>query len=299
MSQKWLLTGQQADIYHPGPAPFTDLASISSLRNQHLPNKAPLNPSTSMVFDVQKEKFMTITTDETQTKNEAADRAAINRANAQHSTGPRTEAGKQRSRLNAMRHGLTGQTVVLPEDDLEIYQKRNQEFVTEYKPKSPTEMQLVQVLADTAWRLNRVAVLENSLLSLGIAEHEHSVDTDHPKVLTALAMAKTYREQNHVIANLGMHGQRLARLFKETFKQLREIQAERRGKEKEQLQNAAIIMEMHKDQGRPYDPAQDGFVFSPAEIETCIQRNIRLTQARWADSHRPCPPPPLAMHAGI
>ncbi len=227
------------------------------------------------------------------------DRAAINRANAQHSTGPRTEAGKQRSRLNAMRHGLTGQTVVLPEDDLDIYQKRNQEFFTECKPKGPIEMQLVQVLADTAWRLNRVAALENSLLSLGIAEHEDSVDTDHPKVHTALAMAKTYREQSHVVANLGMHGQRLARLFKETFKQLREIQTERRSEEKEQLKKAAIIMEMHKDAGVPYDPVQDGFVFSPAEIETCIQRNVRLTQARQADSQRPCPPPSLAMHAGI
>src|ERR1700687_3703166 len=142
------------------------------------------------------------------------DRAVINRANSQHSAGPRTEAGKQPARLNAIRHGLTGQTVVLPEDDLEIYQKRNQEFFTEYKPKGPTEMQLVQVLSDAAWRLNRVAVLENSLLSLGIAEHEGTVDTDHPRVLTALAMAKTYREQSHVVASLGMHGQRLARLFK-------------------------------------------------------------------------------------
>jgi len=44
----------------------------------------------------------------------ATNRAAVNKANAQHSTGPRTEAGKQRSKLNAFRHGLTGQTVVLP-----------------------------------------------------------------------------------------------------------------------------------------------------------------------------------------
>jgi hypothetical protein len=41
------------------------------------------------------------------------DRVAINRANSQHSTGPRTESGKQRSSLNALRHGLTARTAVL------------------------------------------------------------------------------------------------------------------------------------------------------------------------------------------
>lgn len=35
-------------------------------------------------------------------------RAEINRANAQHSTGPKTEAGKKQSSLNALRQGLTG-----------------------------------------------------------------------------------------------------------------------------------------------------------------------------------------------
>ena len=47
----------------------------------------------------------------------AADRTAINRANSQHSTGPRTEAGKRRSSLNALRHGLTAASAVLPSED--------------------------------------------------------------------------------------------------------------------------------------------------------------------------------------
>src|SRR6266481_2901055 len=44
---------------------------------------------------------------------------ARNRANASHSTGPKTEAGKKRSSLNAYRHGLTGQTIILPAEDLD------------------------------------------------------------------------------------------------------------------------------------------------------------------------------------
>ena len=73
----------------------------------------------------------------------ANQRAATNRANAQHSTGPRAEAGKQRSRLNALRHGLTGQTVVLPTEDHAAYQRHSQSFLDEYQPKGATETQLV------------------------------------------------------------------------------------------------------------------------------------------------------------
>jgi len=38
-------------------------------------------------------------------RRDPCNRAVINRANAQKSTGPRTAAGKQRSSLNALRHG--------------------------------------------------------------------------------------------------------------------------------------------------------------------------------------------------
>src|SRR5579864_7480750 len=89
--------------------------------------------------------------------NRAADRTAINRANAQKSTGPRTEAGKQRSSLNALRHGLTGHTIVLPSEDQSAYQRHSQSFLDEYRPKGATETHLVQSLIDTSWQLNRAA----------------------------------------------------------------------------------------------------------------------------------------------
>src|ERR1700724_283411 len=84
-------------------------------------------------------------------------RAAANKANAQKSTGPRTAAGKQRSSLNALRHGLTGQTIVLPTEDLAAYQRHSQAFLDEYQPKGATETQLVQSLLDSSWQLNRAA----------------------------------------------------------------------------------------------------------------------------------------------
>ena len=59
------------------------------------------------------------------------DRAAINRSNAQRSTGPRTPEGKHKSCLNALRHGLTGRVVVLPGEDIEVYQAFCQELMAD------------------------------------------------------------------------------------------------------------------------------------------------------------------------
>src|SRR5579864_3403405 len=111
----------------------------------------------------------------------AAGRAAINRANAQHSTGPRTEAGKQRTRLNALRHGLTGHTIVLPTEDHAAYQRHSQSFLDEYQPRQATETQLVQSLIDTSWQLNRAAAVESALFSLGITENEDRIRANHPE----------------------------------------------------------------------------------------------------------------------
>ena len=93
-----------------------------------------------------------------------SDRAAINRANSQHSTGPRTEAGKKRSSQNALRHGLTARTPVLASEDQAAYENHCRQFQNEHQPATPTETQLVQELADTSWRLNRIPLLEADLL---------------------------------------------------------------------------------------------------------------------------------------
>ncbi len=215
----------------------------------------------------------------------APTRAAVNRANSEKSTGPRTEAGKKRSAMNALRHGLTGHTVVLPAEDLAAYQRHVQSFADEYQPKGPTENFLVQDLADTAWRLNRIPALETNLLSLGITEHTGAIHCDHPQAQDALASAAAFREQAHAFAALGMHGQRLSRQFHKTLNELRATQAARRRQEKTDLRDAADLVEMHQSEDLPYEPAKDGFVFSGDEIQAFIGRRDRDERAYQARNH--------------
>ena len=217
----------------------------------------------------------------------AIHRAAINRENAQKSTGPRTAAGKQRSSLNALRHGLTGQTIVLPTEDLAAYQRHSQAFLDEYQPKGATENQLVQSLLDTVWQVNRAAAVETNLFSLGLTEMEERIRASHPEAETALAMALAYREHNRAFANISTYRQRLTRQFERTLVLLRQIQAERRATEQRQLDKAAKILKMHKadnpNEPAPYNPAEDGFVFSNDEIEAFIRRHERSERAQDRD----------------
>ncbi len=207
------------------------------------------------------------------------DRAAVNRANAQHSTGPRTESGKQRSSLNALRHGLTGHTIVMPAEDLAAYERHTKRLSDDLRPKGALEEQLVQTLIDTAWRLNRIPALENNLLTLGMTQHSSSINTQHPEAHAALAMADALRDQTQALASLSMHEQRLSRQFERTLQQLRAIQATRRLTDHDEMYKAAQLFEMSKEKGLRYEPAQDGFVFSIDEIEAHIQRRDRHSAA--------------------
>ncbi len=194
-----------------------------------------------------------------------AQRAATNRANSQHSTGPRTEPGKQRSSLNALRHGLTAQTAVLPNEDPETYQRHVQQFLDEYAPAAPTETQLVHEIANTAWRLNRIPSLEAELFS-----HNPSPQTLIP-----------------MLATLGLHGSRLSRQFQKALDQLRTIQEERQHLERRQLTEAAELFLRHQRRGLPWEPADLGFVFSKEQIERHARKLMRQNPAFYARHSTP------------
>src|SRR5438128_7652954 len=89
-----------------------------------------------------------------------------NRRNALKSTGPRTEYGKQQSRRNALKHGLTAETVIEPLEDPEEYRVFEEAIVAEYLPQTPVEQELVHRLASLFWRLRRATSIETGLLRM-------------------------------------------------------------------------------------------------------------------------------------
>jgi hypothetical protein len=70
-----------------------------------------------------------------------------NRRNARKSTGPTTAEGKQRSRCNAVRHGLTAETVIGALEDAEDYKAFEAAITADYDAQSAVERELVLRLA--------------------------------------------------------------------------------------------------------------------------------------------------------
>ena len=139
-----------------------------------------------------------------------------NRANAQFSTGPRTEKGKRRSSLNAFRHGLTGQIVIHTAEDQRAFQKHCDDIRGSLAPVGALETTLAQFIAEDYWRLNRARALENAVFTLGLQKNFGAYDDDvpNPEVETALALGRTWTQQNRSLQLLITYEQRIRQLHR-------------------------------------------------------------------------------------
>jgi hypothetical protein len=88
---------------------------------------------------------------------------AANRANARHSTGPKTAKGKAAVRLNACRHGLFARDIVLPEEDADAFEDLWNRVRADLSPAGPIERFLVDRVAEIMWRLGRLKRAETAL----------------------------------------------------------------------------------------------------------------------------------------
>src|SRR3954454_23219361 len=92
-----------------------------------------------------------------------------NRRNARRSTGPTSEEGKLSSRRNAVRHGLTAETVIGALEDPEDYKAFEAAVIADYDAQSAVERELVLRLASLLWRIRRATTIETGLFEIEAA----------------------------------------------------------------------------------------------------------------------------------
>ena len=192
-----------------------------------------------------------------------------NIANAQLSTGPRTVAGKQRSSQNAVSHAIFAKTI--PTRDQDAYLRLLEQFQKDLRPKGAVEEQLTESVADAQWRLIRCRELQASLL---------------------FAETETPGQQLDTLNKYSLYESRLNRILQSQLKQLRDIQEARARNEDTDMLKASVISKSMSAKQIEYDPAEDGFVFSAAELAVWMRRNERFEAARQerAFGNRPSRP---------
>lgn len=222
-----------------------------------------------------------------------------NQQNAQHSTGPVTAAGKQISKLNSFKHGLSGHTVVLPTEDMELYEDFRASFIEALSPLGAQEQQLAQRMADLNWRLNRIPAHEANLFALAQLEPipEHLAALDDSPARTALIETNALIVHERHLRNLHLQEQRLNRELHRVSAELKALQTARFTAAYERARTEQTTQALRQpwqepdltptpEDSEPFDPAAFGFDFAnvPDEelssAERCMRQIHRETMAR-------------------
>ena len=216
---------------------------------------------------------------------------AANILNAQKSTGPTSEDGKKKSRLNAKRHGLTGQVITLSEDDLPIFEKFKASFIADLQPKTLMETSLADSIAWDTWRLNHLRAIEMNLYAVNAESHNLTIDSDNPRIDAALIDAVTFEKESGELARLSLYEQRLNRGIHKNLAVLRDLQAERKRAHEQDLADEVLMAQANDSRGLPYHaparPGKNGSIFSTSEVVAAVNRKTLLIDARIAVGKAP------------
>jgi hypothetical protein len=149
-----------------------------------------------------------------------------NRLNAQKSTGPTTQQGKERSRCNAFRHGLTSQVTIMTDPEREAQEKFIKAYVEDLAPEGFQQTQFAQSIAHDQWRMNRIRAIEENEFATGFEGKPGNLICSHPEIHSAMAASATFFDEPDSFATLSLYEQRIHRNFHRNLKAFQQLRAE-------------------------------------------------------------------------
>lgn len=204
-----------------------------------------------------------------------------NRANAQLSTGPVTDAGKQTVSRNALNHGLAGRTHAALAGEEGPFAQYCLAMFEALGPVGPIEDDLAQLIAADRWRLHRAHKMENALFAQIEREQADELDAGTADVQAWVDPAKG-------LQRIALYAARIQRAIEKNTAELKALQAARLAAYADAQQEAVLFTQLAAAKGQTYNPAPDfptpeacgGFAYSPSAIAHLIDRARRLEEAK-------------------
>ncbi len=163
--------------------------------------------------------------------------------------------------MNALRHGLTGQVNLMPTEDREAHDKFCAGLVESLAPEGNLEIQFAQSIAEDNWRMNRGRAIETNMLFFGPSQP----DTGHPQIDSAITAAQVFSEDPRKFQLLSLYMQRTNRDMQKNLDRLTAMQAERKARRQQDLEELAALLEYNEIKHLPVEQAEtkgaNGFVF--------------------------------------
>ena len=153
-------------------------------------------------------------------------RDIINYQNSLRSTGPRTAAGKQRSALNAFKHGLSGNHLVMQQHEFAAYAQHTAKMLRDLKPVTEPEKQIAQKIIDLNFRVNRITAIENNMLNFDMSTNEPDFEEDEG-IARMMGQARAWKKDAQSFEILGRYESRLSKHLLQYQKELERLQTVR------------------------------------------------------------------------
>jgi hypothetical protein len=148
-----------------------------------------------------------------------------------HGGGPNTPAGKARSAMNAVRHGLTARSVVLANEDPAEFKALLDRYIVDFAPETSAERDLVREMAACQWRLQRTWTIESGMFDMAVDRTEEAVNNEWENANQAYILATAW---NHMADEgsgyklLNRYETRLTRRYDKAITMLRQLKADRK-----------------------------------------------------------------------
>ena len=150
-----------------------------------------------------------------------------NRRNSQLSTGPRTEAGKSITRMNALQSGLHAESHVIRSEDPEALAQLTAEYYAEFHPITARQRDLLDTVVHNQWLIRRLRLTESDLYTRHFVDRDHDFDPkwDHHVAQREHPLSDSYAVLEKRLLRLQSRLNSLERSTRLALKELRDLQS--------------------------------------------------------------------------
>src|SRR5580658_6124310 len=171
---------------------------------------------------------------------------------------PIDDRGAQRSRLNAYKHGLTGQIHILTPEEQAAFDAHCKGIVESLAPVGALEIDLAQAIAEGRWRLKRVYAIESAIYAtdqMGLYGPKAIAVAEDPAELLfedTVIPSRTWLTQKDHFLLLALYEQRINRTVEKNMAELRTLRVEGKAATDQALEEALLLAQFAESKGEKY-----------------------------------------------